>query len=707
MDTGSGERTLAGRGRYLADIDLPAGALEVAFVRSPFAQARFTSIRGANETGQSLGLRPLRLDGPGLQPEPWTALPSERARYVGEPIAMVWAADRYRAEDAADQVEVDWEALDPEPPRLVFEASGGTGDVEATFASADHVFERTFISARQAGVPIETRGVIAAPADGGRLHLWTATQVPHLVRRDVAAATGIPEGQIRVLVPEVGGGFGLKAHVFAEEIALAAAAWRTGLALRWVEDRRENLIASSHAHDTTVRLALAAARDGRFLAVDAAVSADVGAYSIQPFSASLEPMTCATTLFGPYSVAAFRFQARAFLTNKCPVGALRGVGMNAAVYATERMVDEVAVELGLDPLELRRRNACQQLPVTTASGRDLDSGDYPGLLDELAKRAGYESLRQQQQAARQAGRLFGIGTALFNEHSGTGSADYRRRGVSGVPGIDAATVRVTEEGRLLISTSAAEAGQGHAATYRALAAGELGIDPGRVDVCEGDTDAAPSGTGTFASRGAVGVVEAVVQCLRAVAAADLQPGLEVTRTVDPSQVFPSGAHLAVVEVDPLGYVPSVLSYTAVEDIGTILDQALVDGQVRGGVAMGIGGTVLEAHAYAADGQILTSTLLDYLLPLATDVPPIAMSHLESPSPRTVLGSKGVGEAGTVGAYGAISNAVADAVRPLGAVLDRLPYSPAVLFAAIKVAKAASGERTGTQKAPDEPEPTPS
>ncbi len=706
MDAGAGERTVAGRGRYLADIDLPTEALEVAFVRSPFAHAAFTTIRGAAATGQSLGLRPLLLDGAGLQPEPWTALPSGHTRYVGEPVAMVWAADRYRAEDVADEVEIDWDALDPEPPRQVFEAYGGNGDLEAIFARADRVFERTFRAARQSGVPIEMRGVIAAPVEGGRLHLWTSTQVPHLVRRDVASATGIPEGQIRVLVPEVGGGFGLKAHVFAEEIALAAAAWRTGLTLRWIEDRRENLIASSHAHDTTVRLRLAMTRSGRFLAVQAAVTADVGAYSIQPFSASLEPMTCATTLFGPYSVDALRFEARAFLTNKCPVGALRGVGMDAAVYATERMVDEVAVELGLDPLELRRRNAFPQLPVTTASGRQLDSGDYPRLLDQLAERAGYESLREQQQAARQAGRLFGIGIALFNEHSGTGSADYRRRGISAVPGIDAATIRVTEDGRLVIYTSAAEAGQGHAATYRALALSELGIDPGRVDVEEGDTDTAPPGTGTFASRGAVGVVEAVVQCLRAVAAADIEPGFEVTRSVDPTQVFPSGAHLAVVDVDPLGYVPTVLSYTTVEDVGTVLDEALVDGQVRGGVAMGIGGTVLEAHAYAADGQILTSTLLDYLLPLATDVPPVTMSHLASPSPRTILGSKGVGEAGTVGAYGAVANAVADAVRPLGALLDRLPYSPALLFDAIEAAKAGRAGLSATKQAPDEPEPAP-
>lgn len=680
LDARNSERLALGAGVYVGDLELPPGTQEVAFVRSPFAHARARTIRGAAATGETLGLRPLAIEGPGLATRPWMALPAE-ARYVGEAVAMVWAADRYQAEDLVDGAEVDWEELPLEGPQAIFEATVSNGQVDELFASAGHVFEQTYRAARQTPLPMETRGVLAKPTPDGRVDLWTSTQIPHLVRRDVAAAVGVSEDRIRVLVPHVGGGFGLKAHVFAEEIALAAAALRHGLPLRWLEDRRENLVASAHAHDTEVRLRVAVAADGRFLAVDATVTADVGAHSIQPFSASLEPMTTATTLFGPYAITAIRFDARGIATHKCPVGAYRGVGMNAAVYATERMVDDIAAALGIDPLELRRRNAIAALPAVTPTGRALDSGDYPRLLDELAHRAGYESLREEQQAARESGRLFGIGIALFNEHSGTGSTDYRRRGVTAVPGLDAARVTIGEDGRVTVSTSAAEAGQGHADTYRALALRELGVAPDAVDVIEGDTDVAPSGTGTFASRGAVGVTEAVVQALRRAAAEDLAPGTDVTVTVDPSQVFPAGAHLAVAEVDPVSYLVRVRRYVAIEDAGRVLHPQAFEGQVRGGIVMGLGDVLHEEVVYAADGQILTSTLLDYLVPLATDVPDLVLDHLESPSPGTALGSKGIGEAGTVGAFGAIANAVADALRPLGATLTRLPYSPNELHAA--------------------------
>ena len=415
--------------------------------------------------------------------------------------------------------------------------------------------------------------------------------------------------------------------------------------------------------------------------------ADVGAYSIFPFSAALEPMTTAQTLFGPYALRAFRFAARGVASSKCPAGAYRGVGMNAAAYATERMVDVVAAELGIDPLELRRRNVVTEFPSRTAAGRNLDSGDYLGLLDRLEQGSGYAELRRRQAVARDEGRLVGIGLGLFNEHSGTGSTEYRRRGVTAIPGTDSARVRVTETGRVEIFTSGAEAGQGHPETYRLLAARELGIDAAQVDVVEGDTDACPPGSGTFVSRGAVGGFSSLVEALREVADKDLAPGLDVTRSVDPSQVYPSGAHLALVEVDATGCVPRVLEYFAVEDCGTIVNHDAVEGQVRGGIAMGLGGVLLEEFAYSADGQPLSSTLLDYLVPLATDVPSeMTLAQIESPSPRTLLGSKGVGEGGTIGAFAAVANAVADAVAPLGVTLTDLPYSPDAIFNAIEAAR---------------------
>ncbi len=356
--------------------------------------------------------------------------------------------------------------------------------------------------------------------------------------------------------------------------------------------------------------------------------------------------------------------------------------MNAAVYATERMLDEIAAHLDQDPLEIRRRNLVKDLPRATLTGRRLDSGDYAALLDRLEETSGYPELRRRQSAARAQGRLFGVGIGLFNEHSGTGSADYRSRGITSIPGTDAARVKVLEGGRLVIHTSAADAGQGHAETYRGLAARELGVPPEQVEVVEGDTDLCPHGSGTFASRGAVGVVESVVAALRAVAERDLAPGTDITITTQPEQVYPSGAHLAVVEVDPVTLVPAVTRYVAVEDCGVVLEPDLVEGQVRGGVAMGIGNVLLEEHVYSDDGQPLTTTMLDYLVPLAVDVPSVEIHHLEKPSPSTVLGSKGVGEAGTIGAHGAVANAVADAVRPLGARLRRLPYSPARIHEAL-------------------------
>jgi len=332
-----------------------------------------------------------------------------------------------------------------------------------------------------------------------------------------------------------------------------------------------------------------------------------------------------------------------------------------------------------------------EFPSVTAAGRNLDSGDYRELLERVATSAGYVELRRRQAATRAEGRLFGVGIGLFNEHSGTGATEYRGRGVTVIPGNDAARVSVTEAGRVQIFTSAAEAGQGHPETYRLLAARELGIDPALVDVVEGDTDLCPPGSGTFVSRGAVGGLSSLVEALREAAARDLPPGLVVERSADPRQVYPSGAHLAVVEVDPLSAIPRLIAYHAVEDCGTIVNPAAVEEQVRGGIAMGLGGVLLEEIHYSEDGQPLGSTLLDYLVPLAPDMPAeMTIQHLESPSPFTVLGSKGVGEGGTIGAFAAISNAVADAVAPLGVTLTELPYSPGRIFDAIAAAEAHRG-----------------
>lgn len=685
---------VAGRGKYLADIELP-GCREIAFVRSPYAHARITDVRVPADAGISgvnlcRDLKPIVLEGPGLRPCPWLPMATDRARFVGEAVAAVWGPTRYEAEDLADEVEVNYEPLPPEsrihpslPDDLLLEANFESSSVEPFFGSAVHVFERVFTTARQTPSPMEGRGA-AATYDGEskRLTVWASSQVPHLVRRDVSRSLGLSEQQVQVLVPQVGGAFGCKVQIAPEEVAVAAIAYRTGQPMRWIEDRRENLLASCHAHDEIVHIRVAVDAFGVVQAIDAQIDVDVGAWAPLPFSVSTEPLTTASSLFGPYRFRAIRCRVRGISSNRCPIGAYRGVGINAGVFATERMMDIVASNLGIDPVELRRRNAIAEFPTTTPAGRVLDSGDYQQLLGRLEEVADYQALLKWRDARRRAGLLAGIGVALFNEHTGTGTRDYRKRGNYSLQATDAARVRVSAEGRIQIFTSAADGGQEHAESYRILAQRETGVAPEMVDVIEGDTDACPEGTGTFASRTAVGGFDSLVAALRAAAETGLAPGSDITRTVDPSQVFSSGAHLAVAEVDPVTLIPRILRYAAVEDCGAVVNRAAVDDQVRGGIVMGLGNVLLEEQVYDAEGQLLTGSLMDYLLPVVTDVPSMELDHLENPSPTTTLGTKGVGEAGTIGAYGAIANAVADALSPLKVELNTLPYSPKKLHQAL-------------------------
>ncbi|WP_310963952.1 xanthine dehydrogenase family protein molybdopterin-binding subunit [Nocardioides terrisoli] len=682
-----------GRGTYLADVPLE-DALEVAFVRSPFPHATLGPIDLDTDqglTGNDLldDIRPLVITGHGLNDSAWHPLPVDKVRYVGEPVAMVWASDRYAAEDLADLAAVNYTLLeegtqihDGLPENSFFRVSQERGDVEAAFARADHIFEETFSTSRTSAMPIECRGVIASwDAATKRLTVWTSTQIPDIVRSAVSSSLGMDERSVRVVVPEVGGGFGLKAHVFPEEVALAAAARRLGRTFRWVEDRRENLTASAHAHDTAIRLKVGVANDGKVLVVDHETVHDAGAYSIYPHSPISETITCAVGVFAPYDLDAFRFTARGVASNRCPAGVHRGVGALAATHATERMMDVIGRRLGIDPFEMRKRNRIPSLPAPTPAGGLIDSGDYDSLLRLLRENSEYDRLLEMRDQARAEGRLVGIGIGLFNEGSGVCASDYERRGMVSIPGYDAARVIVGEDGRVEIRTSASESGQGHAATYRHIAATELGIDPELIDVVEGDTDLCPPGTGSFASRGAVGIFESLVQALRGVKKLELEPGADETRTVDQQHVIAQCAALAVVEVDPVSFIPRVEAMTVVHDCGTVLMEDLVNGQVQGGAANGIGCVLMEAHAYGEGDQILTASLVDYLMPLASDIPALKIVHFESPSPLNSLGSKGCGEVGTIAPHGAVANAVMDAVEPLGVHLTRLPYTPTDIYAA--------------------------
>lgn len=682
---------VTGKGEYLADVQID-DILDVAFVRSsePFSLVSPLDIpehRGISGAEMAKGLRPLRIEGNNLFPCDWFPLATDRVRYVGEPLAMVWAASRHEAEDVADALEVDYEEVPSGTPihaevpeGVFFDYDFARGDVDAVFAKADRIFERTFSNARASATPMEGRGVIAS-WDGGRLTVWTSTQIPDIVRSALSTALDLDLHAIRVVVPDVGGGFGQKAHVFAEEIAVAFAARKLGRTLRWVEDRRESLIAGAHAHDTTVTLKVAVDKDGRILAVDHQTLTDAGAYPIYPHSPVAEAITCAFAMFGPYAMEAIRMTAKGIASNRCPAGVHRGVGVLAAVHATERMMDEIAAALSIDPLELRRRNVFPSLPALSATGGWMGSGDYHGLFDRLVEASDYPSLLAARDKAKAEGRLQGVGIGLFNEGSGVCASDYKNRAITTIPGVDASRVIVKADGRIEIRTSAAEAGQHHATAYREIAFKLAGIPGDQIDVIEGDTDLCPFGTGTFASRGAVGVFESVARALNAAMELNLAPGTDVTRTVNQEREIAQAIALAVVEIDPVSFIPRVDRMILVHDCGVVMRKDLVEGQVQGGVANGIGCVLLEAHVYDENDQILTATLMDYKLALASDVPSVEIHHLESPSTTTILGTKGCGEVGTIAPHGALANAIVDALSSTGkgSLLSALPYTPQSIF----------------------------
>ncbi len=768
------DRMVRGKGQFLDDIKLP-GMCHAAFVRSPHAHAvikRIVTDDALAIPGALAVLKPEDLL-PHVDPvrpgEPGVStyaraynrypLPPRNAIFSGEAIAAVVAESRYIAEDMVDAVRVEYEplpavldveqSLAPEAPRIhadladniLFHRQFGDGDVERALREADIVFEQTFHFPRQTAIPLETRGVIAAFDSGwNRFTIWTSTQSPHQARTIFARVLRLPETAVRVISPDVGGGFGIKGSGYPEAVVLAFLARQLERPLKWVEDRREHLLACAHAHEQVIHVTVAVNHDGEVVGIRSKVLVDQGAHALGPIGAGLEPMTTGQSIVGPYRIAHYDCDAYGLVTNKCPGGPYRGVGAVQGAFTIERVMDMIAQRLGLDPVEVRRRNLIQahEFPYATAAGRLYDSGDYLGALERVLRLANYDQLRQAQAEARAHNQYLGLGVVCFVEHTSTGSRDYRKRGVLGTPAFDAATVRMDATGHVDVRVSACSSGQSHEQVFARLVADELGISEQTVRVLQGDTDATPFGAGTGVSRSAVstgGALHLALQDMKAkifqlarffldteaelelghgevfvqrnparrvplaqVAGAaynrswevmlpeTMDPGLEFTRTFDPPhQVFGNGAHLAVVRVDLETALVQVEQYYIVEDCGTILDHQVVEGQVRGAVAQGIGNALFEELAYDQAGQLMTASLLDYLLPTAPDIPFMHLEHMETPSPFTYRGVKGVGEAGTVGAYAAVPNAVADALRPLGLELTSPPVSPQKLQALIQSA----------------------
>ena len=814
-------RLLTGVGRYVDDVPL-VDPLHAAFVRSPYARAR---IRGVDLSGalampgvvgavagdvarERLGPLPSegwKMPGPTLRavadpfvkPETQYLLAVDLAHYEGEPVAVVLADSRYAAEDAAERVAVDYEPLpavtdaemaSQQDAPLVHPDLGDNlsarvrvtaGDVDAAFAQADRVVRRRLKVQRLAGIPMETRGVSAWPEPDGRLNVWSATQTPHALRKVLAHQIGLEEGRIHVVAPDVGGGFGIKALIYPEEVLVAWLALEHGRAVKWTEDRHEHLLAAIQSRDQQHDVELALRADGTILGLRDRFTIDMGAYNplglVQPYNTAAH--TC-----GCYRVPAIDIEAHCYFTNKAPLAPYRGAGRPEAVYTMDRIVDCAARELDLDPAEMRRRNlvTSEEMPYDVGlyyrDGHKLiyDSGDYPACLEQALELIGYDAVRREQPDLWARGIYRGVGLSTYIEGTGVGP-------------FEGGVVRIDESGHVWVHTGASSQGQSHETTFAQVAAEQLDVDVDQVTIVGGDTAGIDRGWGTLASRSAVVAGTAIALAaqdmgaqLKALAAelleasADdlelhqgtvrvkgtpdraasfaqlaahaarkgdggrlsasiggsttqvaggglstpepttgdstrtgvpdptdwwgpsgahapehLATSLEATRYFEPPTVtYANAVHAALVEVDVETGLVRLLKYVVVHDCGRAINPLVIDGQICGGVAQGLGDALMEEIVYDENGQLLNASLLDYLVPTASEIPPFGLGHHESPSPRNPLGVKGLGEGGAISPPAAVSNAVSDALRPLGVEVREMPLSPQRVLGMIEAARAA-------------------
>jgi len=779
-------RMLLGRGVFAADLSRPR-MLHAAFARSPLPAARLTGpdTAAAREmpgvvaayTARDLGEPYLLavLERPEFRPTRMPVLAGDEVRHVGEPIAIVLADDPYRAQDAAEVVDAEWQPLDPvasieaareESARQVHPGLQGNCLVELTmfdderlpgiFGNAGLVIEQDFSSARVAALPLEGRACLAEWDEADQqLVLHISTQVPHQVRTGVAQALEIPEHAIRVRVPDVGGGFGLKCVVGREEVAVAAAALRLRRPVRWVEDRQENLTASFHGHEQRYRVRAAFGDDGRLLGLDADIDCDVGAYSAFPFTAAVEPLMACSELPGVYKVPAYRARGRAIATNKAPTAPYRGVSRPQLVAVMELVMEQAARKLDLSPLEVRRRNLIGpgDFPYTGPNAITYDRGSYAESLDLAEKLVTEADWQSEALSLQEAGLRAGVGYACFSERTayGTPAMSLRRMGMT--PGYDTALVRMDPSGEVIVTTGTCGQGQGHETTFAQIVADRLGVHPDRVRLRQGDTDLAGYGWGTWGSRSIVigggaarRAADLVAERLRRVAAhlmeaspedvelsggqarirgdeqsaipvpdlarvvyfqshrlpEELRYALEATQTFDPPGTFSNACHAALVAVDPGTGQVTLRRYLVVEDCGVVINPVIVEGQVRGGVAQGVGAALLEQVRYDADGQPVSGTLLDYLPPTAAELCPVQVFHLETPSEFSETGAKGMGEGGTIGAPAAVLNAINAALAADGVSFCQIPVLPRDVVAALGTGNGAgSYSGRGAGRARDE------
>jgi carbon-monoxide dehydrogenase large subunit len=762
-------RLITGQTNWTDNITLP-GLLHVAYLRSPHAHARIVSVdtSGArDQPGVVAAFSGADFAGEqGSLPCAWPVtedivipahppMATEEVRYVGEAVACVVARDRYAAADALASIDVEYEplppvldirtALDEGSPKVheagnkSFEWTFGNGDLDAAFRDAPVVIERNYRQQRLIPAAMEPRAVVCSCV-GGEFTLWSATQIPHVLRVMLALVTGIPEQNIRVIAPDVGGGFGSKLQVTAEEVLALLIARKLGRPVKWTESRSEGNMTVHHGRDQWQRIRVAADQDGRLRGLSVDLLADMGAYLMLVTPGI--PLLGAFMFNAIYKMDAYSFRCTGIFTTKMPTDAYRGAGRPEATFGIERIMDELAVEIGVDPLEIRERNWIkhEEFPYTTIAGLTYDSGNYEAATARAKELFGYDALRAEQEQRRASNDpvQLGLGTSTFTEMCGLAPSRVLGSLAYGAGGWEQASIRMLPTGKVEVVTGSSAHGQGHETAWSQIVADQLGVPFEDIRVLHGDTQVSPKGMDTYGSRslavggmalvsacdkviekakviasalleappddvefsggvfrsrsGGAGAVTKTIQeiALAAFAAHNLPDGVEPTidadATYDPDNFsFPHGTHLCATEVDTETGFVTIRSYVAVDDIGKVVNPLIVEGQVHGGLAQGIAQALYEEGVYDDDGNLITSTLADYLVPSAADLPSYVTDRTESPAANR-LGVKGVGEAGTIASTPAVVNAIVDALRPLGIRDITMPCTPERVWRAIQTAR---------------------
>lgn len=757
---------LRGEGTFVADIATTCGFIR--FVRSPFARGRIIDIETPEAADGAVVLTAADLDGVGtikpllhrndFIPIEQPILARDEVVYAGQPIAAVIADTQQDAEDLAEEIFVDIDPMEPVvdldrameedapqvhghvPRNTVIDAHLETPGFDSVFEGAPHHVDIEIRSRRESAMPIEARGAHAAfDAREKRVTLTSATQAPHVIRTAIADVLRMREVELRVVAPDVGGAFGQKYSLAVEDVLTVWAARNLRRDVAWIEDRRENFTSSFHSRDQRYIVTGAFEPDGKMIAMRADIRCNVGAFSCYPVTCGVEPLMAMAELPGPYDLRNYSVRARAVVSNACPIAPYRGVSRPVITLTLERLMDKAAGEIGLDPVEIRRKNLIREFPYTSVTGLVYDEASYVESLERAVELVDLDGFRTRQRSAREEGRYLGIGFSSFSERTGYGTSAFAARQMDITLGYETVELNMDPSGFVEARIGASPHGQGLKTSLSQLIADEIGIDPSDITVVYGDTDRTPYGWGTFASRSMViagGAAKLGSEELRRrlskiasdeleVAEEDLEfgggtatvkgtslsapisdlartayhrshrlqagaePGLRIKATYNPHGTFSNACHVAMAEVDAETGAVHLQNFLVVEDAGVLINPMIADGQVHGGVAQGIASALYEELVYDSEGTLLTTSLMDYLPPTMTEIPRIEIEHIVTRSDATITGAKGLGEGGTIGAPAAILNAVTDALSPFGVQVNEMPATPERIRKLIRTAQGGS------------------